>query len=339
MRTCDLHDIIEEIESTYDSSEEIFFTDTSRHMPSRNVIVSILKDMRNIMFPGYFTDGAQTTADARYFVGNTVLGVETKMIEQIRLALYFRDGADQSPEELDRRAREISAAMLCKLPAIQRMLYKDIQAAFDGDPAAQSKEEIVYSYPGFFAIWVYRIAHELYEMDVPLVPRIMTEYAHSRTGVDINAGAKVGEYFFIDHATGVVIGETTVIGDHVKIYQGVTLGALSTRGGQRLSGVKRHPTIEDNVMISAGAKVLGSFTIGANSKIGAGSVVLKPVPPNSTVVGVPGHVVKQNNIRIPYEDLNQTDLPDPVQNEMDSLRESIRDLRLKVEYFEEGAGI
>ena len=284
MRTCDLHDIIEEIEATYKSSEAIFFTDQNRRMPSRNVVISILKDMRNIMFPGYFTEGIQTTVDARYYVGNTVLSVEAKMIEQIRLALFFRDGKKKSSEEIDERAREVSAAMLCKLPGIQKMLYKDIQAAFDGDPAAQSKEEIVYSYPGFFAIWVYRIAHELYEMDVPLVPRIMTEYAHSRTGVDINAGATIGEYFFIDHATGVVIGETTVIGDHVKIYQGVTLGALSTRGGQRLAGVRRHPTIEDNVTIYANACVLGGDTvIGEESVIAGSAFVTESVPPHSRV--------------------------------------------------------
>lgn len=284
MRTCDLHDIIEEIEAMYDSSDEIFFTDTNRRMPNRNAVISILKDMRNIMFPGYFTDGAQTTADARYFVGNTVLSVEAKMVEQIRLALNFRDGGEKTVGEIDARAHEIASAMLCKLPAIQRMLYKDIQAAFDGDPAAQSKEEIVYSYPGFFATWVYRIAHELYEMDVPLVPRIMTEYAHSRTGVDINAGAQVGEYFFIDHATGVVIGETTVIGNHVKIYQGVTLGALSTRGGQRLAGVKRHPTIEDNVTIYANACVLGGETvIGEESIIAGSAFVTESVPPHSRV--------------------------------------------------------
>lgn len=284
MRTCDLHDIIEEIEATYDTSEEIFFTDTNRQMPNRNVIISILKDMRNIMFPGYFTDGAQTTADARYFVGNTVLSVESKLYEQIRLALYFRDGAKMTLEDIEHRAHEISSMMLCKLPSIQRMLYKDIQAAFDGDPAAQSKEEIVYSYPGFFAIWVYRIAHELYELDVPLVPRIMTEYAHSRTGVDINAGAQIGEFFFIDHATGVVIGETTVIGNHVKIYQGVTLGALSTRGGQRLAGVRRHPTIEDNVTIYANACVLGGETvIGEDSVIAGSAFVTRSVPPHSRV--------------------------------------------------------
>ena len=285
MRTCDLHDIIEEIEANYKSRDEIFFTDESRRMPNRNVIISLLKDMRNIMFPGYFTDGAQTTVDARYFVGNTVLSVEAKLIEQVRLALFFRDGADdEKAVAIDQRARDIASAMLCKLPSIQRMLYKDIQAAFDGDPAAQSKEEIVYSYPGFFAIWVYRIAHELYKLEVPLIPRIMTEYAHSRTGVDINAGAEIGEYFFIDHATGVVIGETTVIGDRVKIYQGVTLGALSTRGGQRLAGVRRHPTIEDDVTIYANACVLGGETvIGEGSVIAGSAFVTASVPPHSRV--------------------------------------------------------
>jgi serine O-acetyltransferase len=284
MRKCDLHDIIDEIKATYDSSDEIFFTDTNRRMPSRNEVIGILKDMRNIMFPGYFTDGAQTTTDASYFIGNTVLRAEENLVRQVRLALLFRDGSKKSAEEIDERAEEVASAMLCKLPGIQRMLYKDIQAAFDGDPAAQSKEEIVYSYPGFFAIWVYRIAHELYALDVPLIPRIMTEYAHSRTGVDINAGATVGEYFFIDHATGVVIGETTVIGNHVKIYQGVTLGALSTRGGQRLAGVKRHPTIEDNVTIYANACVLGGDTVvGEGSVIAGSAFVTASVPAGSRV--------------------------------------------------------
>lgn len=284
MRKCDLHDVIEEIKSSYESSEAIFFTQPDRRMPSRNAVIDILKDMRNIMFPGYFTDGAQTTPDASYFIGNTALRVEEKLNEQVRLALHFRDGKKLSAEQVDERAREVASSMLCKLPSIQKMLYKDIQAAFDGDPAAQSKEEIIYSYPGFFAIWVYRIAHELYNMDVPLIPRIMTEYAHSRTGVDVNAGATIGEYFFIDHATGVVIGETTVIGNNVKIYQGVTLGALSTRGGQRLAGVRRHPTIEDNVTIYANACVLGGDTVvGAGSIIAGSAFLTESVPPNSRV--------------------------------------------------------
>ena len=284
MKKCDLQDIIAEIGNTYDTSEEIFFTKPDRRVPSRNAIIAVLKDMRNIMFPGYFTDGAQTAGDPTYFIGSTVLRVEEQLIQQVRLALQFRDGENASYEEIDQRAREVCSALLCKLPSIQKMLYKDIQAAFDGDPAAQSKEEIVYSYPGFFAIWVYRIAHELYVLDVPLIPRIMTEYAHSRTGVDINAGAEIGEYFFIDHATGVVIGETTKIGNNVKIYQGVTLGALSTRGGQRLAGVRRHPTIEDNVTIYANACVLGGNTIVGEGTVIAGSAFLtESVPPHSRV--------------------------------------------------------
>ena len=143
MRTCDLHDIIEEIEATYKSSEAIFFTDQNRRMPSRNVVISILKDMRNIMFPGYFSNGAQATPDAQYFVGNTILRVEHDLVEQVREALLFRDGEKMTFEQIDERAREVSSALLCKIPSIQQMLYKDIQAAFDGDPAAQSKEEII----------------------------------------------------------------------------------------------------------------------------------------------------------------------------------------------------
>ncbi len=284
MNNCDLSDIIAQIKACYQSSDEIFYTDSDRRMPNRNAVIDILKGLRNVLFPGYFTDGPQTTEDATYFIGNTILDVEASLTEQVRLALSFRDGRSKSCEEIRREAKDVSSKLLCKLPYVQQMLHKDIQAAFEGDPAAQSKEEIIYSYPGFFAIWVYRIAHELYVLDVPLIPRIMTEYAHSRTGVDINAGATIGEYFFIDHATGIVIGETTLIGDHVKIYQGVTLGALSTRGGQRLAGVRRHPTIEDNVTIYANACVLGGDTvIGEDSVIAGSAFVTHSVPPHSRV--------------------------------------------------------
>ena len=161
---------------------------------------------------------------------------------------------------------------------------KDVQAGFDGDPAAKSREEVVFSYPGLFAIFVYRIAHEFYVQDVPFLPRIMTEYAHSRTGIDINSGAKIGEYFFIDHGTGVVIGETTEIGDYVKLYQGVTLGALSTRSGQQLAGVKRHPTIQDNVTIYSGSTILGGETvIGEECVIAGGAFITSSVPPRTKV--------------------------------------------------------
>ena len=284
MRNCDLHDVINAIVEKYDETEEIFFTNPDRRMPNRNAIIGVIKDLRDIMFPGYFNDAAQSTSDAQYFIGNTVLRVERVLTEQVRNAFLFRDGDKMSYEEIDERTHKVVASFLCKLPSIQEMLNKDIQAAFDGDPAAQSKEEIIYSYPGFFAIWVYRFAHELYVQDVPLIPRVMTEYAHSRTGVDINAGATIGEYFFIDHATGVVIGETTEIGNHVKVYQGVTLGALSTRAGQMLSGVKRHPTICDNVTIYSNASVLGGETvIGEGAVISGSAFVIESVPAGSRV--------------------------------------------------------
>ena len=161
-----------------------------------------------------------------------------------------------------------------------------MQAAFDGDPAAKTKEEIIFCYPGLFAIFVYRMAHELYEMKVPFIPRIMTEYAHGHTGIDINPGADIGEYFCIDHGTGVVIGETTGIGDHVKIYQGVTLGALSTRSGQLLRDVKRHPTIEDHVTIYSNASILGGETvIGKGSVIGGNAFITSSVAPGTRVIG------------------------------------------------------
>ena len=284
MRNCDLHDVIDAVVTKYDETDEIFFTRPDRHMPNRNAIIAIIKDLRDIMFPGYFNDAVHSTSDAQYFIGSTILRVERMLTEQVRFAFLFRDGDTMPYEEIDERAKQVVASFLCKLPSIQEKLNKDIQAAFDGDPAAQSKEEIIYSYPGFFAIWVYRFAHELYVQDVPLIPRVMTEYAHSRTGVDINAGATIGEYFFIDHATGVVIGETTEIGDHVKVYQGVTLGALSTRAGQLLSGVKRHPTICDNVTIYSNASVLGGETvIGEGSVISGSAFVTESVPAGSRV--------------------------------------------------------
>ena len=169
------------------------------------------------------------------------------------------------------------------------------------------------------------MAHELCLLDVPMIPRIMTEHAHSVTGIDIHPGATIGKYFFIDHGTGIVIGETTIIGEHVKIYQGVTLGGTGKQKG------KRHPTIEDNVMVGCGAKVLGDITIGANSMIGAGSVVLNDVPPNSTVVGVPGRVVKRDNVRIPSADLDQVHLPDPVMNDIQQLKDTVARLEKHME--------
>ena len=196
-----------------------------------------------------------------------------------------RSDASASAGELTKKAETICSDFIAALPSLKATLEKDVDAGFDGDPAAKSREDIIISYPGTFAVLVYRIAHLLFKSGVPLIPRIMTEYAHSRTGIDINAGAEIGEYFFIDHGTGVVIGETTVIGDRVKLYQGVTLGALSTRKGQQLSGVKRHPTICSNVTVYSNATILGGDTvIGEGSIIGGNAFITKSVPPMTKVI-------------------------------------------------------
>lgn len=270
------------------STPEICFSCTDRHFPSRNVIIGIIKDIRGVLFPRYFSDEGYTASRPEYYIGQTLSRIESNLREQVREALLFREPVIPF-DELIERVDTIITRFMERLPEVQRVLLTDVQAAFDGDPAAQSKEEIIFSYPGFFATYVYRIAHELYVQDVPLIPRIMSEYAHDHSGVDINAGADIDEYFFIDHATGVVIGETTKIGKHVKIYQGVTLGALSTRAGQGLRGVKRHPTIEDHVTIYSGASVLGGETIiGEDTVIAGGAFVTESIPAHSrvTVKGV-----------------------------------------------------
>ncbi len=195
-----------------------------------------------------------------------------------------------------------------------RFFKEEAKVIRDRDPAIHSDSEVLL-YSSFWAVYWYRIAHRLYEKKHYFWARLLSQHAARRTGIEIHPGARIGEGFFIDHGSGVIIGETTIIGNNVTLYQGVTLGGTGKEQG------KRHPTIEDNVMISAGAKVLGSFTIGANSKIGAGSVVLKPVPPNCTVVGVPGRIVKRNDDAVhPSEELNQTDLPDPVKDDINNLK-------------------
>ena len=206
------------------------------------------------------------------------------MIHLVKQIALVHESAGQEPEHAKVLAQEQCAAFFRMIPQVRGMVQTDLQAAYDGDPAATGMAEIIYAYPGLFAIMVYRLAHELYKLGVPMLPRIMTEYAHSVTGIDIHPGATVGKYFFIDHGTGIVIGETTVIGDNVKIYQGVTLGGLSTRGGQSLRGKRRHPTIEDNVTIYANASILGGDTvIGADCVIGANSFITPSIPAGTTV--------------------------------------------------------
>ena len=303
------------------ASEELFMPKSGRRLPNRSVIIDIVRDLKSIVFPGYFSTDTSATVFPEYYVGHRLNDLYDRLKNQIEIALLYHG---EEPEEAATHADRTACGFFEQLPEIQRLLLTDVQAGFDGDPAAKSKEEIIFSYPGLFAIYVYRLAHVLYKEEIPFIPRVMSEYAHGRTGIDINPGATIGEYFFIDHGTGVVVGETTEIGNNVKLYQGVTLGGTGKEHG------KRHPTIGNNVMISAGAKVLGSFTIGDNSKIGAGSVVLSEVPPGSTVVGVPGRVVKRNNASLPQETMNQTDLPDPVREDITVLQRENSELTNRV---------
>ena len=252
----------------------------NRRLPDRAVIIQLLKELRKLMFPGYFLDSEMIGRNPEEYTEDRLYNIRRLMSEQIALAISYGDECHCSADGgCVEKAKEIANDFLSQLPRIQMLLIKDVDAGYDGDPAAQDKESVIFSYPGLYAIFVYRIAHELYTRDVPFIPRIMTEYAHSRTGIDINSGATIGEYFFIDHGTGVVIGETTEIGDHVKLYQGVTLGALSTRKGQALRGVKRHPTIEDNVTIYANSTILGGETvIGHDSVISGNTFIITSVP-------------------------------------------------------------
>lgn len=261
----------------------IFEMGIGERVPKKSEIIDLVNELQRVMFPGYF--GTENTAYVSLdnFAGCSLAVIYEKMNKQIRTALaYTEDKKDE--QNIRERAENLTRTFLERLPHIQEMLWKDVEAEYDGDPAANSKEEIIFCYPGIFAIFVYRIAHELYELQVPFIPRIMTEYAHGETGIDINPGAKIGEYFFIDHGTGIVIGETTVIGNHVKIYQGVTLGALSTQKGQGLSGVKRHPTIEDNVVIYANTTILGGETVvGQNSVVAGNTFVVNSIPRDTKV--------------------------------------------------------
>ncbi len=274
--------VAEKLAANY-KEQGIFEMGIGERVPKKSEIIDLVKELQRVMFPGYF--GTENTAYVSLdnFAGCSLASIYEKMNKQIRTALaYTVEKKDE--QDIRDKAETLTRTFLERLPRIQEMLWKDVEAEYDGDPAANSKEEIIFCYPGMFAIFVYRIAHELYELQIPFIPRIMTEYAHGETGIDINPGAKIGEYFFIDHGTGIVIGETTVIGNHVKIYQGVTLGALSTQKGQGLSGVKRHPTIEDNVVIYANTTILGGETVvGQNSVVAGNTFVVSSIPRDTKV--------------------------------------------------------
>ena len=263
------------------ASEELFMPKSGRRLPNRSVIIDIVRDLKSIIFPGYFSTDTSATVFPEYYVGHRLNDIYDRLKNQIEIALLYHG---EEPEEAATHADRTTCGFLEQLPEIQRLLLTDVQAGFDGDPAAKSKEEIIFSYPGLFAIYVYRLAHVLYKEEIPFIPRVMSEYAHGRTGIDINPGATIGEYFFIDHGTGVVVGETTEIGNNVKLYQGVTLGALSTRMGQQLANVKRHPTIRDNVTIYSNSTVLGGETVvGENTIIGGNTFITESIPANTKV--------------------------------------------------------
>ena len=256
------------------------------HFPKRHLILSALKKLQCVIFPGFFDEKELRKDNIRFYTGELLEEIRELLTEQIAktLRLFVEEFRDASDDAVQKRSDEIVGTFLAAIPKIRENLATDIEAAFDGDPAAFSRDEVISSYPGIYATMVSRIAHELYELGVPLIPRIMTEHAHSVTGIDIHPGAKLGKYFFIDHGTGIVIGETSEIGEHAKIYQGVTLGALSTRGGQNLKGKKRHPTIEDDVTIYSGASILGGDTvISEGAVIGGNAFVTKSVPEQTRV--------------------------------------------------------
>lgn len=259
--------------------QNIMDASSKANLPDRQMVYCILEDLQKISFPGYF--GTEKYLSREAYAEGLLVSLHEKLKSQIKITLV---GSTADKETIRNKAKEITAAFMEQIPQVQDLLMKDVEATMAGDPAANSKDEVILAYPGLYAIFVYRYAHVLYKLGVPMLPRIMSEYAHGQTGIDINPGATIGEYFFIDHGTGIVIGETAIIGNGVRIYQGVTIGALSTRKGQALSGIKRHPTIEDNVIIYANATILGGNTVvGKNATVAGNTFVTESIPADAKV--------------------------------------------------------
>ena len=278
--------IVELLTATCDSGK-CFDHVNAEPIPSREAVLAILRRIGDILYPGYFVQARLDKVNVGYYLGQEMTSLFEDLSEQIALAIRHDClRHNLSCTNCTERSQVIAIEFLQSLPAMREALAKDIRAAYEGDPAARGHDEIIFSYPGLYAVTVYRIAHRLRALDVPLIPRIMTEAAHGRTGIDIHPGARIGESFFIDHGTGVVIGETTDIGERVRIYQGVTLGALSLSRTEvdNLRNKKRHPTIGDDVILYANATVLGGETvIGARSVIGGSVWLTRSVPPDTHV--------------------------------------------------------
>ncbi|MDP8218741.1 MAG: hypothetical protein P9M03_08450 [Candidatus Theseobacter exili] len=282
-----LNNLVKQMQKTYEDGIGINHVE-GLNLPFRDIIYDIMDDVFAILFPGYMGRKPLTEQGLGYFVGDLLNSIYLRLSDQVEKSLHYACKLGKCDEcNCSDMAKKAVYHLVEKLPEIRNKLKEDVQAAFDGDPAAVSFDEIILSYPCMNAIGTYRVSHELFIMDVPLIPRIMTERAHARTGIDIHPGANIGRRFFIDHGTGVVIGETTEIGDNVKIYQGVTLGALSfpkDEEGKVIRGVKRHPTIENNVTIYAEATILGGKTIiGEGAVVGGNVWLTSSVPPGGKV--------------------------------------------------------
>ena len=271
-----IHAAAERMAANYQGAEIPLYGDAQR-MPSRETVIEIIRDCQKLFFPVYYGNRDLLKLPPEQYSALLMEHIHEKLTAQIALTM-------SECEENDARAYDIASDFVARLPAIQEMLLKDLAANFDGDPAAYSMEEVLLSYPGMFAIFIYRIAHELYTRKVAMIPRMMSEYAHSQTGIDINPGATIGEYFFIDHGTGVVVGETSIIGDNVKLYQGATLGALSPAGMPTNPGVRRHPKVGNNVVLYANSTLLGGATeIGDNVIVGGNAFLTSSVDPDTIV--------------------------------------------------------
>ncbi len=281
----DAEDIVNAIMEDYRKDRPIDRTDDFFEQPSKEVIIDIIDKLMKIIYPGYFRDTTYKGYNAGNHLATLIEDVMYRLHGQIvKVWKFTHNDENVCEEKVNHDAYQITVKFLGRIPMIRSFLEEDLEASMAGDPASKSYDEIILAYPGLYAITVNRLAHELFLLNVPLIPRIMTEHAHSLTGIDIHPGATIGHHFFIDHGTGIVVGETTVIGNDVKIYQGVTLGALSPRSGQELRNVKRHPTIEDNVTIYSGASIFGGETvIGKDSVIGSNAFITKSIPAGTRV--------------------------------------------------------
>lgn len=288
-----LPQLTEEIVATYTPDDSINHLGHCA-LPSYTGVIDILLNIKDILYPGYRRKVGLHSGNIRYHVGGLVDTLHDQLTTEIARALRHEDRVQQkhsdceSDIDFEAKGQAMAIELLKRIPQLRRTLATDVQAAYEGDPACQTADEVVFCYPGFEAVTVYRIAHELVDLDVPFIPRMMTEWAHKETGIDIHPGAIIGDYFFIDHGTGVVVGETCEIGEHVKLYQGVTLGALSfptDADGELIRGKKRHPTIGDRVVVYANATILGGRTVvGHDSVIGSSVWITKSVSPNTTVL-------------------------------------------------------